>query len=264
MKKFFLFLSMMVFLIFVISCEIDHGLEPVRSYIQGTIEYSGTWPGTPAEVRLVAAKQFPPTNITDLIIGENIKPDAETLDYNFYLNPGVYKLLGVAWRESGGTWDIISICSIYFAGTDSLVPGEIILDSDTSVVRNIDMKINRSRARRVTDSKITGEITFEGTWPDSLSDVRVIASTRGLFPRLPTLLDLSFSNSIPVNSKSATYTISAFPAEYQITGLIFFETGRNLSLADIQYSGSIGGLSAEPYTVQEDSIVHGPDFNIKF
>jgi len=255
-----------IILLVLVSCFSDHGLEPIQSNIQGTITYKGDWPAPAAEVRLVTATKFPPSGVSDLIIGESIPLAGDSYDYNFYLKPGTYDLIGVAWREQNSTWDIISICGIYFSGTDSLAPGEIIIPTDTTQVNNINLFVDRSKARKVTNTKISGSVKFEGVWPDSVSEVRVIATTKfNFFPTvLPTLLDLSFSNSISSGIDSSDYIINAFPATYVATAVIFFKSGQSLSFNDIVYSLNAGGLSLTPFTTIEDSTTAGPDFHIRF
>ena len=260
------YLYIIVILLIFLSCNIDHGIEPILSHVQGVITYSGEWPAPAAEVRLVAATEFPPSGIDDLIIGESIPITGDCYNYKFYLKPNTYKIIGVAWREQDSVWDIISVCGLYFSGEDSLAPGEITIASDTSQVNDIDIFVNRSTAHQVTDSKINGSITFEGTRPDSISDAYVIATTKfSLFPTvLPSLLDISFSNSIPIHEDSVSYTINAFPGKYVATGVLFFKSGQSLSLDDILYSLSVNGLDFMQYEVQADSTVAGPDFQIKF
>ncbi len=256
----FLKFSLSISFLFILTCEMDHGLEPVRSHIQGTITYRGDWPAPAEEVRLVTATKFPPKQIEDLIIGESIPLTGDSYEYNFYLDPGTYKIIGVAWREQNSTWAISSICGIYFSGTDSLTPGEITLETDTSVARNVNIFVNRANAHRVTNSKIIGNIHFTGAWPDSVVDVLVIAATKfSLFPlQLPTLLDISFSGSIPVGTDSATYVIDAFPARYAATAVLLFRANDSFSL------NNIIALDQTPYIVEEDTTVQGPDFQINF
>lgn len=255
-------------LLVLTGCEMDHGIEPIRSNVQGVVKFTGEWPGTAAEVRLVAATQFPPASIGDLIIGETIPANLPEVPYTFYLKPGDYGVFGVAWREQGGTWDIASICGLYFAGTDSLTPGDLVLTTPSSEIKGINIQVNRSKAKKVTQSRIHGKIRFTGTWPDSISEVRVIAAAAPftIFPalKLPTLLDLSFSGQIPANVDSADYVISAFPAKYYATGIIFFRKNSSLSADDLMYSLQKGGINFTPYDVLADSVVHGPDFKFKF
>lgn len=259
-------LYLILFLFILLNCNTDHGIEPIRSNIQGVITYSGDWPAPPVEVRLVAATKFPPSGIVDLIIGESIPLSGSSYNYIFYLNPGTYKVVGVAWREQDSVWDIMSICGLYFSGTDSLAPGEVIIPTDKSQLEGIDIFVNRNNAKRVTNTKIKGSINFTGTWPDSIEDIRVIATTKfSLIPSiLPTLLDISFSNSITTGVDSTDYMINAFPGTYAATGVIFFKTNQSLSIEDILYSLSIGGLDLTQYEVVEDNMTTGPIFNIKF
>lgn len=255
-------------LLFLTGCEMDHGIEPIRSNVQGVVKFTGEWPGTASEVRLVAATKFPPAGVGDLIIGETIPANQPEVPYTFYLKPGNYGVFGVAWREAGSTWDIASICGLYFSGPDSLMPGELVLSEPDAEIKGIDLVVNRSKAKKVTRAKINGTVRFAGTWPDSISEVRVIASAAPftIFPslKLPTLLDLSFSGTIPAYVDSANYSISAFPANYYATGIIFFRQNSSLSSDDLMYSLERGGMDFTEYTVQTDSIVNGPDFTISF
>lgn len=262
-----IYFTVLTLLVSGISCDFDPGLEPINSNIEGTITYSGEWPGTPAEVRLVAATSFPPSGLSDLIIGESIPINGSNYDYKFYLKPGAYNVLGVAWREQGSSWDILSICGLYFEGTDSLSPASVILPDESSTVRGIDIHVDRSNAKRITDSRITGMIKFTGAWPDSITEVRVISTTQfSLVPtvKLPSLLDISFSNSIPVESDSAEYVINAYPGTFVATGVLFFRANQTLSLTDILYSYTVGGLSLTQIVVQENQTINGPNFNINF
>ncbi len=264
-------LTLLVFpglIIFVLglNCHLDQGLQPVRSAIAGTITFTGIWPGTPAEVRLVSAKKFPPSDISEIDIGEAIPVDVSTYSYTYYVDPGAYPFIGVAWREKDSVWDVLSICGVYFSGADSLAPSEIVIPSDTSMINNIDIRINRSKAHKVTDTKITGSLTFSGTWPADITEARVIATTKfSLLPTvLPSILDLAFSDKILSGTTQTDYFIKAFPGKFAATGVLFFKKGQTLSLADILYAAQIGGLSLSEYEVKEDSTGQGPNFNVQF
>ncbi len=266
-KTIFLFLAVSFFMI---GCEIDHGIEPIRSSIQGEIQYKGDWPGTPAEVRLIAASTFPPAGVSDLILGETVPANVQSHPFSFYLKPGTYNVLGVAWREQESTWDILSVCGLYFAGTDSLLPGKITVAADTSNIKGIKIEVNRSKARRVVNARITGKINFQGTWPDSILEVRVVASSAptpnvfALLQKPPTLLDLSFSDAIQPNATSVSYSINAAPMKYYVTGVIFFRMNSSLSMQDLTYSLKVGGLKLQQIEPVPQAAVAGPDFNIVF
>lgn len=248
------------------SCQVDHGLEPIRSAITGIITFGEEWPAPPQEVRIIASKEFPPADINDVILGESLPFDISSYEYSFFLEPDTFKMVGVAWIAENTSWDLLSTCGFYFSGDNMLAPGEVVLSTDTSVIRNIHIEVDRSKARKITDTKIIGSIHFNGTWPEDCVEVRVIASTIfSLAPvELPTLLDLAFSDVIQPGIDSLNYIVKAFPARFVATGVIFLREGQTLSTDDIFYSAQVGGLNLTPFTVPEDSTIAGPDFTIQF
>ena len=240
-------------------------LANVQSGVKGTVFFKGTWPAPVEEVRLIAAKTFPP-DLSDLIIGPQVSADGDFRDFNFPLLPDTYKLVGVAWRAKGTNWDLISICGAYFAGTDSLAPGELKIESGTTVLEGVKITVDRSKARKVSDTKVVGKVEFKGEWPADITDARVLITTRfQIFPtQLPTMLDLGFSETIPRGTKNFDYLIKAFPGTFVATGVIFFKEGQPLTITDILYSLQVGGLDLNPYTVAENTTVNGPNFTIQF
>jgi hypothetical protein len=243
----------------------DVKLGSVTSAVKGTINFIGTWPATAEEVRLITATTYPPA-IEELIIGEEISPDVSSHKYTFYLEPNTYKLMGVAWRAEGTEWDIMSICGAYFAGEDSLAPSDIIIPNEDSNIENINIVVNRSKARKVSETYIQGNVQFNGTWPEQFTEARVVATTKfQIFPtELPTMLDLAFSPTIEIGSTSVDYNIKAFPGTFAAIGVIFLNESQTLTIHDILYSLDVGGLSIEPFEVMENTTVNGPDFTIEF
>ncbi len=237
----------------------------VTSGIQGTINFLGEWPDATAEVRLITATTFPP-ELDELIIGEKIEPDVESHKYTFYLPPDTYKLVGVAWRAEGTNWDVMSICGAYFAGEDSLAPTEVKVPDENTIVKDINMVVKRSEARKATETYIEGSVTFNGAWPADFTEAMVIATTEfQIFPTvLPTMLDLAFSETIPTGTNSYDYSIKAFPGTFAAIGVVFLKETEQLSVEDILYSLDVGGLSLEPFEVEENKVINGPDFNIQF
>lgn len=125
-RQFYIYCTMTVSL-FLITCGKDHGVEPQKSGFQGVITFTGQWPAAAEEVRIVSSEKFPPTAITDLNLGESIPTDVDSYPYTEFIDPGTYKIVGVIWREKNAVWDFSSICGLYFTGTDSLVPAEVIV-----------------------------------------------------------------------------------------------------------------------------------------
>jgi hypothetical protein len=241
-------------------------IGPKNSGIAGKVTFKGDWPETAEEVRIITAKTFPP-EMDELIIGASIPVNTDRYDYLFKLDPATYRIVGIVWRPQDRDWDLLSICGFYFSGGDSLAPGAVVIPDAQTVVNNIDITVNRSKARKITDTKIVGSITFIGGWPADIVEARVIASTKfslGTPIELPTLLDLGFSDVIEAGTTEIDYVINAFPARFAATGIIFFKEGKKLELEDIIYSSQIGGLDLTPYEVAEDSTYPGPDFTITF
>jgi len=237
----------------------------VKSAIKGTINFIGTWPGKTEEIRLITATTYPPA-IDELIIGEEIFADAASHKYAFYLEPDTYKLMGVAWRAEGTEWELMSICGAYFAEEDSLTPSDVIIHDENTIVEDIHIVINRSKARKITETYIQGNVQFNGTWPEQFTEARVVATTRfQIFPtELPTMFDLAFGPTIEVGSTSIDYNIKAFPGTFAAIGVVFLNEQQTLTIDDILYSLDIGGLSIEPFELTENTTVDGPDFVVQF
>jgi hypothetical protein len=249
----------------IIGPNFDVKLGSVTSAIKGTINFTGAWPAVAEEVRLITATTYPPA-IEELIIGEEISPATFSHKYTFYLEPNTYKMMGVAWRAEGTEWDILSICGAYFAEEDSLAPLDVIIPNEDSIIENINIVVNRSKARIVSETYIEGNVQFNGTWPEGFTEARVVATTKfQIFPtELPTMLDLAFSPTIEVASTSLDYNIKAFPGTFAAIGVIFLNEEQTLTIDDILYSLDVGGLNLEPFEVVENTTVDGPDFEIQF
>ena len=269
-KTIIYFLTLSFILAVCQHCSGDKGTEPKpstteESGIAGKVILTGNWPDTPEEVRLITAQTFPP-DIDDIVMGESIPLNTDTYDYRFDLDPATYSMVGVAWRPEGTDWSLLSICGLYFSEGDSLAPGQVVIKDSNTVIKNINIDVDRSKVRKITDTKIIGSITFQGTWPADIVEARVIASTKfNLAPlEVPTFLDLGFSDAIPPGTTQIDYVVQAFPATFAATGILFFREGEKLTVEDIIYSSSVGGLNLESYEVREDSTFNGPDFDITF
>ena len=242
--------------------------------ITGTLTFTGQWPATPVELRLITSAKFPPV-MSEVVFRDSIPLDSSTYSYQLELEPGTYKLVGIAWRTDGAEWNFPSICSFYFAGTtpeDSLAPAPVTIPDDTTVIRRINMKVDRSKARIVSAAKITGSITFNGVWPDSVAEARVIATTKLDLQTLdlPTSNDLAIDDDrIAVGTTTYNYEIPAFPGDFIANFVIFFKKEGNLTVNDVLWTNRRGGLNMAQtgsisYTVGSGQTVKGPDFTITF
>ncbi|MBN1466876.1 hypothetical protein JXA02_14070 [candidate division KSB1 bacterium] len=245
--------------------EFNVKLSAISSGIQGTVSFLGDWPAEAAEVRLITATVFPPA-FDELIIGEEIAPNATNHKYTFYLTPAIYKVVGVVWRAEGTSWDVLSICGAYFAGDDSLAPSQVVVPDEETIVKDVNILVKRPQARKITETYIEGNIVFNGAWPADCTEARVIATTKfQIFPAiLPTMLDLAFSEPIAAGTAAVTYRMRAFQGTFAAMGVIFVKQDQKLTINDILYSLNVGGLNLEPFAVAENQVVSGRDFTIQF
>ncbi len=243
-KQLLLMISFTTLLIILISgCTMDHGLEPIRSGVQGTIKYIGKWPQNTAEVRIVAATQFPPSSINDLIIGDILPIGGDSTLYTFYLEPGDY-YLGLVWRERNAAWGIQSIFGIYTEPGNSFAPALVHIPDARTIVTGKDIIADFAYARRATNSSIEGTIRFIGQWPPGSQNCMVIATTK--FPP-GSLLDLAFSGLQPANVDSLNYFIPASPGLYRAVGVVIKKVDQPWALE------SLVGLLLKDILVPTDS-----------
>ena len=257
---FFLFISLTI--LSFVRCEMDHGIEPIRSGISGTIHYAGNWPKNTAEVRIVAATKFPPTDLNDLIIGDILPNGGDSTNYTFYLDPGDY-YLGLVWRERDAAWGIQSIFGIYFESGDPFSPGLITVPDRKTIIQGKNILANFVYAKRATQSSIAGTVKFNGTWPQNVENFMVIASTQ--FPP-QSLLDFSFSSLLPANVDSADFFIAASPEVYRAIGVVIKIIDRPWAMDNIV--GILlkpGSFELQEITVPTDtSQITGININVYF
>jgi hypothetical protein len=261
-KRIKVLLSILSASLLILTCKMDHGLEPIRSGISGTIEYIGSWPENTAEVRIVAATKFPPTDVNDLIIGDIISIGGASTVYNFYLDPGDY-YLGLVWREQDAAWGIQSIFGIYTEPDNAFSPGLITIPDDTTIITGKDIIADFAHAKRASNGSISGKIKFIGNWPEQVENLMVIASTQ--FPP-ESLLDFAFSNLLPAYVDSIDYFIPAAPDTYQAVGAVIKLVDQSWALENIV------GLLFKPNSLElqevivtdEESQVKGVNLTVYF
>jgi len=238
-----------------LTCEMNHGLEPIRSGISGTIQYIGKWPQNTAEVRIVAATKFPPSDLNDLIIGDILPVGGDSTIYTFYLDPGDY-YLGLVWRGQDAAWGIQSIFGIYTAPGNALSPAMISIPDNKTIVTGKDITADFAYARKASSSSISGTITFIGNWPEQSENCMVIAATK--FPPA-SLLDMAFTSLQPANVDSINYTISAAPGTYRVVGVVIKKVGQSWALENL-----VGMLIRDIVVLTDTSQVNGVNFPVFF
>jgi len=254
-SQFLLLISFVLLLL--LSCEMDHGLEPIRSGISGTIRYIGKWPQNTAEVRIVGATKFPPSDLNDLIIGDIMPLGGDSTIYTFYLDPGDY-YVGLVWRERDAAWGIQSIFGIYTKADTILTPSLITIPDDTTIVTGKDIIADFAYARRASKSNISGTITFAGNWPENVENFMVIAiAGKKLQPE--SLFDLAFSGLYPAYVDTMNYSISAAPGSYGVVGVVIKIIDESWALDKV-----VGLLIKDIIVPTDSSQVTGNDFTVFF
>jgi len=187
----------------VFRCQIDHGLQPIRSKIGGRIQWTGTRvPLDSDEIRVAVVKNFPPRNIQELLFSDMVPfRDRDTtlirtpVPWEIYLPPGRYDMVAVIWKGNNESWNISDVVGIYgglFLG-DMLVPTfkPVTVPSFDSTIDTLDIQANLNRVNR--DAKISGTVTFQGKWPDNTGIVGVGAFVE--VPRKGDLIDYYLKNA---------------------------------------------------------------------
>lgn len=241
----------------LVACEVDKGLGPLTSGISGTITFHGTWPENTEQILVVASTDFPPKGISQLDVGEPLPIGVDSAHYTIFLPPGLYRAVAVVWKEKGHEWNVNNIIGVYFVGSDSLSPGQVEVPQRT-VVKGINMGANFKRARPHFESSINGALHIHGSWPAGAQNLFVVASLSPLsVTKLPSLLDLYISGSLPIGGTEVSYTISAPPGTYWFLAAILLEQGAPIGLT------SIKGLRFGPVVVPDGSTrLQGIDIDV--
>lgn len=226
-----------------ISCRIEHGLEPIRSKIEGTIIFEGPWPRVAEEVRVAASPSFPPEDPLEMILSDPLPVEIDTIvnpstldttlvadsvNFVLFLPPGDYHIL-VLWKKKGSPWDVSSILGVYTSPSDTTKPAVVKVSTS---VQGVDIKVS------FPGSNITGTITFLGEWPPSTEWVRVV-----VYKRIPVeLIDYyppnlsAFSDPIPIGVSSYDYTLPIAAGTYE--WVLVAWKGEGTSLFDIKEIGT--------------------------
>ena len=101
MKKYFIILLWLcLLLLLILSCEINHGLYPIKYTIKGkVIFFKGDPPANTDRVEVFALKEFPPKDPQNfLYLGQSGALDwtkGNEIDYEIQVSPTSYQMLAV-------------------------------------------------------------------------------------------------------------------------------------------------------------------------
>ncbi len=260
-------------ILFNLSCNYDHGVDPVLSRIRGEVIFNNTpAPEHVREVAFVAVKKLPPDNLlTDVVFSDplpiNIDPtrlEPDTVRFDIVADLGHYDAAGVLWRRKGEPWDIANILGLYTL-PGQLTPQTIELTGEEPVADSVNINANWDLAKR--DAIIEGDLTFEDDWPPNTEIVAV-----AFFPIIPrTQFDyILYLKGLDINikkfAKTFHYRTAVTSGEYKFIALFWF--GKGGSLASIRavgfYSCPTDPELPRPVAVAPGATLSKIDFNVRF
>ncbi len=227
---------------FVLACDVDSGLDfgnptaRLAHGIKGRLIFSGQWPTSYAEVRVVTTASFPPDPANPLdafVFSDPIRLGVRSVDYALTLAPGTYRIVAVIFREHERPWDIGNILAVYAP----LAPCTILPDlskgvtvaSDTSIVEGVDVFVD------LTKGSFSGTVRFEGEWPAEIGFAGVLAFEA----------PLDFNNLIPcglavlpVGVREAAYRVVVPASDYVLLIVAGRDLGSVTNLTDVSIIGT--------------------------
>ena len=260
MKWFFLVL--LLFFSGLVVCTVDKGLEPTQSGFSGTLFFENDWPENTDQIIVVAATRFPPTEISDIILGSPLPLYQDTVDYALYIAPQDFAAVGVVWKQKEQAWDVTNIIGLYLSPDNRFQPAPVRVPDRNTLVTGIDIQADLSKAKRAVDSRLHGKLRTNGDWPPAAESVLVFTS-QVLIPS--SLMDIQFGQPIPAPFDSTNYSLTVQPGTYRLIGALLLERGVPLGVQSIRglYYRNPGDLFPATVKVPTDtSVIHSIDIAI--
>jgi len=128
------------------GCEIDHGLGPLGSRIQGRLIFLNPEmkPEQVESVRVIAVVRWDPDNLSlsDVVFtNRSINLSREIPEYDLPAPPATYELVAAVWKEKGRAWNYLNILGFYGFDPRDFTVGEtrVELTQNQPVVQGIDI-----------------------------------------------------------------------------------------------------------------------------
>jgi hypothetical protein len=218
------------FYFFTLGCNIDKGIKPTQSGFNGTIYFQNEKPQETDQVIVVASTKFPPTNITEIVQGEPLSLDSDSVYYEIWTPPTDFAAVGVVWKEKDQPWDVTNIIGIYFPTENKFSPGNLSLPDKNTVVESINIQADFSKAKKNVESYLSGTLTVNGNWPENATSVLVVASP-SLVPG--GLLDITFGQPIEAGFETAAYSLNIQPGKYGLIGCLVLREDEPIGIQSI-------------------------------
>ncbi len=230
----------LLILIVVITCEIDHGLYPISYKITGTIHFfKGEPPENTDRVEVFALKEFPPQDPQNfLYLGRSGRLDytqGSSIKYEVQVSKTSYQLIGLLWKEEGEDWNLTGLMGFYTGGLENFFPDSAVVTDENPIVEDINIYANWDRVSK--DATISGKIQYSGDWPE---DTQLLLLA--VYPVKPSS-DISyflFENldyTQPVFVDSSSYQLKVNSGVYNY--VVLYWVGKSISnLTDLLEIGS--------------------------
>ncbi|HNT65042.1 MAG TPA: hypothetical protein PKN04_04610 [bacterium] len=230
----------------------DTGLEPTQSGFRGQIFFSGERPADTDQVMVVAATRFPPTQISEIFLGEPLPLNRDTVSYTVYSPVQDYAAIGVVWKQVDQPWDVTNIIGIYLPDSKGFTPIRVNVATSSTMIDSVDILADYRKAKRAVHSKVSGTLRANGEWPADSESILLIASSQ-LIPS--GLLDLQFASPIPAPFDSIDYEWTIQPGTYPLFGVLLIRSGQPLGVSSIRgfYSRIPGALFPSPVAIATDT-----------
>jgi len=236
MKTLYFSIFVVVILILLIfACEIDHGLYPISYKITGKIHFfKGEPPENTDRIEIFALKEFPPQDPQNfLYLGRSGALDYQqgsSVSYEIQVSKTSYQLIGLLWKEKGEDWNLTGLMGFYTGGLQSFFPDSVAITKENPVADSVDIYANWDVVSK--DAAVSGKITYQGDWPE---DTQLLLL--GIYPVKPTS-DFSFilfenlDYTQPIFADSSSYRLPVNSGVYNY--VVLYWVGKSIkNLSDL-------------------------------
>jgi hypothetical protein len=228
-------LSIILILIVVIACQIDHGLYPKSYKITGNIHFfKGEPPENTDRVEVFALKEFPPQDPQNfLYLGRSGKLDyslGSSIKYEVQVSKTSYQLIGLLWKEKGEDWNLTGLMGFYTGGLENFFPDSAVVTTENPIAEDIDIYANWDRVSK--EAAVSGNISYSGQWPE---DTQLMLL--GVYPVKPSseisyFLFENLDYAQPVFVDSSSYRLKVNSGVYNY--VVLYWVGKSISnLSDL-------------------------------
>jgi len=238
MKKYYYFLLVSVlFLAAWISCDVDHGLYPIRYMIKGKVRFlRGNAPANTDRIEVYAIKEFPPQDYQNfLYTGESGALDytlGNEIDYEVQVDPTQYDAIVLLWKEKGYNIDLTGLIGIHTTLEQYPLPVSVKVSKEQPIADSVDIFSDWNKVTK--DASISGNIFYSGKWPEPEDTELLLVVVYNKKPTDENTL-LFFENidyTQPLFVKSSSYRLLVSSGKYDY--IVIFWVGKDISaLTDI-------------------------------